>query len=115
MLWRRVLLIGSGVFLVGLAFLAGYAAYPLLHEEGVGTLTAEPAPADLSTFWQVWRLLDQDFMGPQPDARQRTFGAIAGMVQSFADPYTFYVEPQNRELDATTWRASLAALAPPSS
>ena len=98
MLWRRALLAGASVLLVGLAFLSGYAAYPLLHRQpGGGAL--EAAPADLSTFWQVWQLLDQDFLGAPPAARERTFGAIAGMVESFNDPYTFFVEPQTRELE----------------
>jgi carboxyl-terminal processing protease len=53
----------------------------------------------MSQFWQVWSLLDRDFYGAQPDAQVRTRGAIAGMVQSFGDPYTFWVEPQTRELE----------------
>ena len=65
MLWRRALLAGASVLLVGLAFLSGYAAYPLLHRQPGGA-ALETAPADLSTFWQVWRLLDQDFLGAPP-------------------------------------------------
>ena len=49
------------------AFLSGYAAYPLLHRQP-GGVALETAPADLSTFWQVWQLLDQDFLGAPPAA-----------------------------------------------
>jgi carboxyl-terminal processing protease len=102
MLLRRILLVLASVMLVLLAFLSGYAAYPLLHQ-GAPPLTAADAASaqagDLGQFWQVWSLLDRDFYGVQPDAQARTRGAIAGMVQTFRDPYTFWVEPQTRELE----------------
>jgi carboxyl-terminal processing protease len=85
--------------ILALAFVAGYAAYPLLH------VTPPPSAGDaaqadaMANYWQVWDLLDRDFYGAKPDARQRTYGAIAGMVESFDDPYTFFVEPQPRELE----------------
>jgi len=53
----------------------------------------------MAKYWQVMGLLDRDFFGQKPTAAQRVDGAIAGMVQSFGDPYTFFVEPQTRELE----------------
>lgn len=35
----------------------------------------------MAAFWQVWHLLARDFYGEKPDERERTYGAIAGMVQ----------------------------------
>ena len=100
MLLRRILLVLAAVILVALAFLSGYATYPLLHQGAAPPLTAAGAAAsDMSQYWQVWSLLDRDFYGTQPDAQMRTRGAIAGMVQTFGDPYTFWVEPQTRELE----------------
>lgn len=101
MLLRRVLLVLGGVMFAALAFLTGYAAYPLLHQGfSAAPLTgAASAAGDMSQYWQVWALLDRDFYGPQPDAQARTRGAIAGMVQTYGDPYTFWVEPQARELE----------------
>lgn len=102
MLLRRFLLVMAALFFAALIFLSGYAAYPLLHQ-GAPPLTAADAAAaqagDMGQFWQVWSLLDRDFYGAQPDALARTRGAIAGMVQTFGDPYTFWVEPQTRELE----------------
>ncbi len=104
-MWVRRLLFGlAALFLAALLLIAGYAAYPLLHDgaapivfaPGSGTAAAE---ADMAKYWQVWGLLDRDFFGSKPDTAQRTNGAIAGMVQSFGDPYTFFVEPQARELE----------------
>ena len=100
MLLRRILLALAAVMLAALVFLSGYAAYPLLHQ-GAAPLApvAGAAAGDMRQFWQVWSLLDRDFYGAQPDAQARTRGAIAGMVQTFGDPYTFWVEPQTRELE----------------
>ncbi len=96
---RRILAGLAATIILALAFVAGYAAYPLLH------VAPPPAAGDatqadaMANYWQVWDLLDRDFYGAKPDTKQRTYGAIAGMVESFGDPYTFFVEPQPRELE----------------
>lgn len=103
MVARRLTLAVALVVLTTLGFAAGYAAYPLVHSVGVLSwpqLAAETAdPVDMSGYWQVWNLLDRDFYGNKPAAQDRTYAAIAGMVESFADPYTLFVEPQARELE----------------
>ena len=87
--------------MVVLAFVAGYAAYPLLHAMPLRPSLAGQAAQqqDMGEYWQVWNLLERDFYGAKPADAERTFGAIAGMVQSFGDPYTFFVEPEPRELE----------------
>jgi carboxyl-terminal processing protease len=95
------------VSVIGLAFGVGYISYPLLH----GAPEAVPGPAtdafpsgqsstpDMGAYWDAWQILDRDFFGSKPDATSRTYGAIRGMVESFNDPYTYFVEPQPRELE----------------
>jgi carboxyl-terminal processing protease len=91
--------------LIGLAFGVGYISYPLLH--GAPQIPAVTAPradapnagGDMGVYWDAWDILDRDFMGAKPDATARTYGAIRGMVASFNDPYTYFVEPQPRELE----------------
>ena len=104
MVARRILLGMAGFAFVALAFFAGYATYPLLHEGALSALVGStPASVsgslDMGEYWQVWDLLDRDFYGEKPAAQQRTYGAITGMVQSFGDPYTYFVGPQKRELE----------------
>jgi carboxyl-terminal processing protease len=104
MLVRRVFFSLAALSLAALIFIAGYAAYPLLHQGGVPVISNPGTPAAagedaMAKYWQVWDLLERDFYGPKPTAADRTDGAITGMVQSFADPYTFFVEPQTRELE----------------
>lgn len=108
-MWVRRLFFGlAAVFLAALVFVAGYAAYPLLHGGALAALPAGGAAGassgadavnQMAKYWQVWELLERDFYGAKPSAEQRTDGAIAGMVQSFGDPYTYFVEPQGRELE----------------
>lgn len=88
------------MILVGLAFVAGYAAYPLIHVQPAPALESSSTEASaLAEFWQVWHLLERDFYGVKPDATKRAYGAIAGMVASFGDPYTYFVEPQPRAIE----------------
>lgn len=93
--------------IIGLAFGVGYISYPLLHG-APEALTTSPSDVlnknqsetyDMATYWSAWEILDRDFLGPKPNATQRTYGAIRGMVESFNDPYTYFVEPQPRELE----------------
>ena len=91
----------AAMTMVVLAFVAGYAAYPLLHAIPLGpAVTGQVTQQqEMGQYWQVWNLLERDFYGEKPANEERTFGAIAGMVQSFGDPYTFFVEPEPRELE----------------
>lgn len=82
-----------------LAFMAGYAAYPLIHVVTPPATEQTPADNALAEFWQVWHLLERDFYGEKPDETERTYGAIAGMVERFGDPYTYFVEPQPRAFE----------------
>ena len=88
--------------LVGLAFGFGYVSYPLLHTPVEPVTTSQDVTSteqNMPVYWDVWRLLELDFYGPKPDATTRTYGAIRGMVATFDDPYTYFVEPKPRELE----------------
>ncbi len=92
---------------IGLAFGVGYISYPLLHgaPESSSAPVSEASPAqtpnvaEMGAYWAAWEILERDFFGDKPDATTRTYGAIRGMVESFNDPYTYFVEPQPRELE----------------
>lgn len=96
---RRIVAALAALIVLSLAFVAGYAAYPLIHAAPPPVLEQTPTDDAMAEFWQVWHLLDRDFYGEKPDETQRTYGAIAGMVQRFGDPYTYFVEPQPRAFE----------------
>lgn len=99
-----------------LAFGSGYVAWPLLHGTGALPARAEGTPESqatergLSVFWEAWNLLDRSFYGEKPNAEERLSGAVSGMVASFGDPYTVYVEPQPRELERDRLRGSFGGI-----
>ncbi len=112
----RRLFVGLSVLIVlGLVFGAGYVAYPLMHGVAIfGLPSAAPVAAeaqvDLKVFWEAWSLLEQDFYGEHPDQQSRVYGALHGMVNSFDDPYTVFVEPQPRELEQDKLRGSFGGI-----
>jgi carboxyl-terminal processing protease len=50
--------------------------------------------ATLSLYKEVWDALEQNFYGEKPGSTERIYGAIHGLVESFDDPYTFFLEPE---------------------
>ena len=83
---------------IGLAFIAGFLSYPLIHPLLVSrwiepsvqsvqqpTFTAAPDPMDMTVFWQVNQILERDFYGAKPDLTTRRYGAINGLVAAFND------------------------------
>lgn len=91
---------------IGLAFIAGFLSYPLIHPLLVSrwiepsvqsvqqpTFTAVPDPMDMTVFWQVNQILERDFYGAKPDLTTRRYGAINGLVAAFNDLYTRYEPP----------------------
>ena len=96
----------------GLAFL--FAAAAFFSGMQVGASTDKPmslgalfAPqpkenVDMSLFWKVWSTLDQRFVSstttkPKVD-QDRVWSAIQGLVNSYGDPYTIFMPPQNTQL-----------------
>ncbi|MCC9074889.1 S41 family peptidase [Litorilinea aerophila] len=94
-----------------LAFGIGYISYPLLHTapDPTGRSTTEDDP-ELALYREAVRLLQRDFYGRQPTATQRIYGAIRGMVETYNDPYTFFVEPHPRELERDELRGSFGGI-----
>jgi carboxyl-terminal processing protease len=64
-----------------------FAAPSTLPEEGV----------DLGPFWRVWNLLEEKYVDTGEVAlspEERIQGAISGLVDSYGDPYTVFMPPE---------------------
>ncbi len=86
MLVRRVFFGLAALSLAVLVFIAGYAAYPLLHQGSLPSVTppgsdVAEGEAEMGKYWQVWDLLDRDFFGDEAGRgqthrrRHRRYGA----------------------------------------
>lgn len=64
----------------------------------ISFVNREKENADLSTFWKVWEVLDDDYLHTEAlDTQERVYGAIKGMVNALDDPYTVYMDPDDTE------------------
>jgi carboxyl-terminal processing protease len=87
---------------IGMTFLSGFAT-------GAALMIREPIPASSSPvaatplpdeeaqfriFWEALHLIEENFDGPIPDMRTRTYGAINGMLRTLGDDHTVLLSPE---------------------
>lgn len=107
------------VALLLIAFVAGYllrswqlGSVPLSAPAGVAGSAAEVTEPIIQDelYQQVWSLLERDFYGDAPTMRERLYGSVRGLAESYDDPYTYFVEPQPRELERDQLRGSFGGI-----
>ena len=49
---------------------------------------------------EAWDIAEDQFYGELPTDQDRTYGAVRGMMESFKDPYTVFIEPPQTELQS---------------
>lgn len=89
-----------------LAFLLGWqaTAYGLLDrfsnadfakDSGVDEAGGEIAKdVDLNLFWLIWKMLDEQYVDADTITDEnKVYGAIRGLVDSYGDPYTTFMDP----------------------
>jgi carboxyl-terminal processing protease len=72
------------------------AALPLpavTESRGAVEMTGEDIPPEFATFWEAWSFLNEEFYGEIPPDNERVYGAIRGMVASFGDQHTGFIDP----------------------
>ena len=77
-----------------LSFAGGVVTHRLQERRRLQTL-ARP----MGVFWEAWGILDESFYGALPTARERTYGAIRGVLSLLGDQYTVFLEPQTSEIE----------------
>jgi carboxyl-terminal processing protease len=92
--WLRKLALAfvAGIAL-GIVFFGGY----WLGDHR--TRSASAMVDDFGLLWQVRTLLTDRFIGEIPGMQAQTYGAVRGLVESFKDPYTVFVEPAPRRFE----------------
>lgn len=67
-------------------------------------LSAEPdESANLSTFWKAWNALNDRYVGStasstMPNVKDKLWGAIQGLTNSYGDPYTIFLPPEDAKI-----------------
>lgn len=127
---RKIWAAGTILSLLALAFWAGYISYPLIQGmawpaaaapemQAIETptemagLPSNPRAQDdphMRPYWEAWEILERDFYGPKPDPTARTYGAIRGLADAFNDPYTYFLEPQPRQLERDELRGRFGGI-----
>ncbi len=87
---------------------------------GISNKGGDPLSLDISTadqvdfapFWRVWNTLDTKFVPrgtstrEQIEAQEKVWGAIAGLVDAYDDPYTTFFKPEETEIFKESARGS---------
>lgn len=116
---RRVDLVRNSIIALLLVVLGGVVGYrygregkwPILGNSAttaanfrlLSKLSSSQQPSDFKdvdfqTFWEVWRLLQQDYLAPEKLVPEKMVnGAIAGMTSALGDPYTVYLPPDDNK------------------
>lgn len=84
-------------------FVAGYYF-------GTKNIVLPAAPAEFDTLWAARGLLERSFIGEIPSDQQQAWGATHGMVASYEDPYTIFVEPGPREMERDDLRGHFGGI-----
>jgi carboxyl-terminal processing protease len=85
------------------AFMLGYVVRAA-HAPVTGQAAA------FGVFWEAWNLVDEHFYGDSSDETTRTYGAIQGSLRALEDPYTVFIEPQERDREEEQLRGSFGGI-----
>jgi carboxyl-terminal processing protease len=67
-------------------------------------------PAEFATFWEAWSYLNEQFYGDIPPDDERVYGAVRGMVSSFDDPHTAFIDPIRAAIFSENMQGSFSGI-----
>lgn len=95
-------------FLLGLLAIFGSGVYVGVSEKHSYAAADEvtialPGDIDMTQFWKAYQILNENFVVTHasstfPTPEKQVYGAIAGLVDSFDDPYTVFLPPSDAQL-----------------
>jgi len=72
----------------------------MLSPQVTGFLRGQGTGGHAPLLDEAWGVVEGSFYGKLPTDQERTYGAVRGMVESFKDPYTMFIEPPQTELQS---------------
>ena len=73
-------------------------------------IAGEEVPAEFATFWEAWSYLNEQFYGDIPPDDERVYGAVRGMVSSFDDPHTAFIDPVRASVFSENMQGSFSGI-----
>jgi carboxyl-terminal processing protease len=73
-------------------------------------LDEEHVPSEFDTFWEAWLYLNDQFYGQIPADSDRVYGAIRGMVASFDDQHTAFIDPVRAAINSENMQGSFSGI-----
>jgi carboxyl-terminal processing protease len=73
-------------------------------------IAPEDIPPEIGTFWEAWSFLNEQFYGEVPPDNERIYGAIRGMVASFKDQHTSFIDPVRAAIMSENMRGSFEGI-----
>ena len=102
---KQALFVLLDLLLLALAFGAGFGA-----ADALSLLPSRSSGTSLAMYGDVWRLVEQDFIGTLPTQQAREYGAIRGSLAALNDPYTVFVEPQSHQREREDLQGSFGGI-----
>ena len=88
---KLMVMVVLAVLVVLGTFSAGYVAGSSQSPQVV--FSDKDAPPEFKVFWEAWAFVEKEFYGKIPSEQERVYGAIRGMVSTFGDENTAFIEP----------------------
>ena len=76
--------------------------------QAAGSFAGEPS--EFATFWEAWSYLNEQFYGDIPPDNERVYGAIRGMVASFDDQHTAFIDPVRAAISRENIQGSFSGI-----
>ena len=87
------------------AFTAG-----VRYAQRTAGISASGGETDDKLLWQVRGLLATKFIGEKPSSQVQMHGALRGLVSTYKDPYTVFIEPAPRRLERDEIRGAFGGI-----
>src|SRR5512136_2911099 len=94
--FRRI----AGFLLIGLLLEVAFFAGVMLAPQVTGILRGQGSGGHAPLLDEAWGVAENLFYGKLPTEQERAYGAVRGMMESFKDPYTVFIEPPQTELQS---------------
>lgn len=96
----------AGVIIFALGYSVGASANYSAVGGWSGGTTVDETTVDMRAFWDVWELVEENYVTQPVDKQDMLYGAMEGMLWSLGDPYSQYFTPElaaefNAEMEGT--------------